>query len=893
MPQRQLKQLTHQAIARFILISLVITLLCGAVLWGVWRVSDDRMRTSYAFELSRSLQNKFDQQMAEWARVADLLGATISFQQFLQEPGSRRWAVLRTYLNSMEDAFVFDDLVVVDKDNRPLFRFATGGPEIPVIEPTQRATWVTDAAEKHAYRVMRSPVWLGAEDGQGAILAYRAVENQELDVFSATNMQLQLLLSGRRIASSTDFGSASPSPECHSGRVIDQAGDYMCAEIGTGMPNLRLMALESTHQLVSPQSFVLAGLLFVVTLGLALYVVLGRWLGRFVRRVSSLGKATTQFDDTRQLSPDIRRHLSHATEQRDVIGMVGQSLERLMVSSVHREAESRAYLSTLEILQEAVVEIDMHGHLLRSSPAWAVLVGKNRRFDSIYDYFESEDAESMRAGLRTLFEGSKNIVNIRLRTPVEKDQHYWLESRFVAVDWPVTRVRGVLRDITQTYLHERQITHMALHDALTGLPNRTLLEDRIQMALGNAQRDKHKVGFGFIDVDNFKNVNDVLGHKAGDKLLLIIAKRLQAALRTTDTVARWGGDEFVILLSDVISIGHVRQVAEKLMISCQEEIIMEGHNLPFTFSMGFSIYPDDGDNMETLLSHADRAMFYAKTQGRNNTQFYGEMAENGVGKKELYIQAKLVGAINNAGIEAWFQPLVNSITGKVVGMEALARWHDSDYGWIPPETFISMAENMGMIRELGEQIIEQALDMHAALAEMGHKFTTSINVSKRQLYFPEFEESLALKVERLGIDPGRIMLEITESIAMSEVAFSFQRLHAIHQAGFHIAIDDFGVGYSSLSQLHDMPLNELKIDMSFTRLLHTTHGARMVQAIVAIAESLGILVVAEGVESAEAADQLREYGVPILQGYFCGKPMPADEFKRWLLLNTEGELMLT
>lgn len=863
---------------------MVIGLLSLALIGSTWRLADDRLSADSGVELGKVAQEKLDQQLAQWSGVTQLLGATIDFQTFLRQPGDKRWAILRTYLNNLEDAFVFDDLIVVDAQGRQLFRYRQDPSDVPTMDPREVSAWVIDRVGARAYRVMKTPIWLGAEGGQGALLTYRVVEHQELRELASEGMKIQLLQpSGEVLASSSASSHNTPAYVCRAGHLSGQGmADYGCAEITTGMNGLRLVVAGHLPQVITPATLTLTGVLFLLAVGIAFYVVIGRWLNNVVRRMVALGGAAMQFDKTHLIDDEVRQYLAPSAERNDEIAALGTSLERLMISSVQREEEARSYLGTLEILQEAVIEIDETGALLHASPAWEVVMQEEQRRASLYEYLDPEDAELLREQVTALFAGDKSIVNLRLRTAPKNDKQYWLDGRFVAVGSLVKRVSGVLRDITQTYMQERQITHMALHDALTGLPNRTLLEDRLRMAFSVAEREDSKVGIGFIDLDHFKNVNDVLGHKAGDQLLLTVTRKLQDSLRTSDTLARWGGDEFVVLLCDMTCLDDIRMVAEKLYTACREAVVLEGHNFPVTFSMGFSIFPDDEKHMETLLSKADRALFYAKAQGRNNVQFFSEMAKSGLGRQDLYIQSRLADAINNHRIEAWFQPQVDITTGEVVGMEALARWYDPELGWVPPDTFIPMAETLGLIRELGDQIIVLSFEKYAQILRLGYNVSLSVNVSMRQLFFPQFEQTLQQQALRLGIEPRQVILEITESVAMAEVAFSRQRLKEIHHGGFRIAIDDFGVGHSSLSQLHEMPLDEIKIDMSFTRRVHTQQGARLVQAIVAIADSLGIHVVAEGVEDVNTSHRLKELGVHVLQGYLCGRPMSGDEFLHWL-----------
>ena len=485
------------------------------------------------------------------------------------------------------------------------------------------------------------------------------------------------------------------------------------------------------------------------------------------------------------------------------------------------------------------------------------------------------------------------MVSLRLRAGKTRGAAAWLECRFVPVrkagesgdsgdSGAAQHIRGVLRDITQTYMQEKHITHMALHDALTGLPNRVLLEDRLKIALRLAARDECRVGIGFIDLDHFKNINDALGHKAGDQLLVAFASNLRAALRGGDTLARWGGDEFVVLLPDMPGLDEIHRVAEKLGESSRAPVRIDEQSLPVTFSMGFSIFPDDGDEVDILLSQADRAMFHAKSQGRNTIQFYADMTRKGLGKKDLYIQSRLAAAIDEGAIQAWFQPLVDARNHRAIGVEALARWHDPELGWVPPATFIPMAENLGLIAELGGQVFDQTLALGRTLIEAGHDLALAVNLSKRQLFLANSVERLLRAAEAAGVAPGRVMLEVTESVAMSDVDFADTRLRALHAAGFKLAVDDFGVGYSSLSQLHEMPVDELKIDISFTRRAREAQGARLIQAIAGMARALHLRIVAEGVEDAETADILTELGIHALQGYHFGKPMPAAEFQEWL-----------
>lgn len=546
-------------------------------------------------------------------------------------------------------------------------------------------------------------------------------------------------------------------------------------------------------------------------------------------------------------------------------------------------AEQHSFVRTFDMLEEAVVEIAPDGRILRANRGWWRLIGMDPTHEfRLADSIHADDREALAMRLAELLDGKKDEFRGRFRALATGRDERWMECRFVTErtdQGKLQRIRGILRDITKSYQQERHITHMALHDALTNLPNRVLLEDRTKTALLQAGRNQTQVALAFIDVDHFKNINDSYGHKTGDALLLTLAGELKSVLREGDTLARWGGDEFVVLLPDANGIEAVRLVAEKLMGAMQRSFEIDGLTVSSTFSMGVALFPDDGHEVDELLAKADRAMFHAKASGRNNCQFFAEMAGKGFGKQELYIQARLAEAIRERRIDVAFQPQVladGRLPGRIVGVEALARWTDADNGPIPPGTFIPMAENLGLIGELGDQVRAKALAAFAPWRMRYPDLQLSLNVSKRQLFSSEFLNRLQWDVQMQQLQPAAIVLEITESVAMMEVDVAETRLQELADAGFTLSIDDFGTGYASLSQLHELPVDELKIDISFVRRLTAPEGVRMVQAIVSMAQALRLRTVAEGVEDEGAARLLADLGVTLLQGYYFGRPCSAE-----------------
>jgi len=422
-----------------------------------------------------------------------------------------------------------------------------------------------------------------------------------------------------------------------------------------------------------------------------------------------------------------------------------------------------------------------------------------------------------------------------------------------------------------------EIRRMALHDALTGLPNRANLEERIASALSLAKRNDYKVAMLFIDIDSFKQVNDLHGHKVGDQLLVSMANLLSANVRRHDTVARWGGDEFVIVLPYTKSLDSCLAVAEKLKATVQLSDAGESQHNHSTLSIGISVFPDDGDTTEALLVQADKALYYAKAQGRNNIQVYSRLRERGLGFVGFDLSARFAAAVSQHKIAVHYQPIVDAKSTRLVGMEALARWCDNGT-WVSPGVFIPMAENLGLIHELGQHVLERALSDYRTLCGPDQP-RLAVNISNRQLFSNTFVADITARVAQHGLTPQQLKLEVTESIALD--THNAQRtLKQLADAGFYLSIDDFGTGFSSLSRLHELPVNELKIDISFVRRAKTEEGKVMLRTIANMAHDMKLALVAEGVEDQETADILRAMGIEYLQGYCFGRPMPPDEFTR-------------
>lgn len=557
-----------------------------------------------------------------------------------------------------------------------------------------------------------------------------------------------------------------------------------------------------------------------------------------------------------------------------------------LLVEAHRQRES--YLETLRQLDEAVVELDLKGCLRSASEAWERLTGHTVSAcigQPIILWVAVEDRDACRSMIEQALRGTSGRVSIQFRLHHPAASSPWIEAqldRIVDAEGRAEGLRGILRDITNRREQEARILEMAWHDPLTGLPNRNFLQERLQQIL-QGESTGSKMAIGFLDVDWFKTINDELGHKTGDRVLCEAARRLQSILRSGDTLSRWGGDEFVVILPEVMDVGAIREFEEKMhdvMYAPITEVDIE--NLHITLSGGFSFYPDDARDPDMLMKCADWALFYAKSQGRNNVRIYREVCDQGLQPPGFRLRNQLQEAIEKGQIQVYFQPVVDSQSGRPIGAEALARWHDPEAGWIRPDVFIPLAEEMGLIRDLGAQVMTEAIVQCKRWRAAGWQTRLLLNVSKHQLYDPRFITRLLETADRHGVASGELVLEVTETIAALDVAHASDRLNQLHEAGFRLAIDDFGTGYSSLSQLHIMPVDELKIDISFVQRIHTRSGRQLVQTICAMAKALDINIVAEGVEDDAAAQALREMGVESMQGFLFSKPLPPEEFLSYL-----------
>jgi len=473
----------------------------------------------------------------------------------------------------------------------------------------------------------------------------------------------------------------------------------------------------------------------------------------------------------------------------------------------------------------------------------------------------------------------------------------WLQRKD-GTDYPAWMVANAVRDATGQITHmvtscvdmtehkanEERIHHLAHHDGLTDLPNRSLCLERLTMALEQADRNQKHVAVVFLDLDRFKNINDSMGHHVGDALLRSVAKRLLDRVRAGDTVCRLGGDEFVIVLQGASSCDEIMHiVSDRIVQAIRQPHRVEGVELHVSCSAGIAVFPQDGRDVDHLMRHADAAMYQAKAHGRDRAMFFTPEF-HAQAQERLSLENALRQVTTRDELQLFYQPLLDGRTGDVVGVEALVRWQHPERGMISPATFIPIAEESGQIGIIGAWILEQACRQHAAWLRQGiGPLMVSVNLSSIQLRDNSLPLMLSQILDRHQVDPAMVQLELTESFLMENALATVDSLQRLKAIGVTLAIDDFGTGYSSLNYLHRFPIDKLKIDQSFVRdMLHDPADRAITQAIIGLGHALGMRVVAEGVENEAEAELLRQSGCDELQGYHFGRPMPPHALKTWL-----------
>ncbi|MDP9108854.1 MAG: EAL domain-containing protein, partial [Pseudomonadota bacterium] len=504
--------------------------------------------------------------------------------------------------------------------------------------------------------------------------------------------------------------------------------------------------------------------------------------------------------------------------------------ERAMNASVNAIAITRCSGSEnpIEYVNPAFERIT--GYSLQES------IGRDPRFMQA-GTLDSQERQRIRAEL-----AHRHSVRSVIRNTKKNGEIFWNDLRIDPVtnaDGEVTHFVAVISDVTEAKHRERELQHLARHDALTGLANRMLLQDRLEQAIIAAQRKHSSVAVAFLDVDHFKGINDGFGHAAGDLVLKEVAWRLRQCVRESDTVARLGGDEFVVLLCDQAGIEHVTEMVERMRLRIAEPMLVAEQELTLGISIGVSLYPQDGESAERLMQSADAAMYHAKTVGRNNCQFYS-IGLNRTVQAQLILKTSLGQAIERSELFLLFQPKVDLRTSRMIGAEALVRWRHPHHGVMLPDRFIAVAEETGLIVPMGAWILDAACLALRQIRASGHPdFTIAVNLSARQLRHRSFVGQLAQRLEDSGIGRGGLELEVTESQLFDDPTQAVATLHQLKSLGVQLSIDDFGTGYSSLSYLQKFPVDSIKIDKSFVQDVGLdTADTIIIKAIISLGHSL-------------------------------------------------------
>jgi diguanylate cyclase (GGDEF)-like protein/PAS domain S-box-containing protein len=669
-------------------------------------------------------------------------------------------------------------------------------------------------------------------------------------------------------------------------RLVDIAAPVMAGDRLIGWARV---GIGQDHINVGLQAIIEDGLLYTliaIVCGVFFALVMARGLTGGLQR---LMKATSEVQIGKS---GVRVHL----RQRDEVGTLALSfngmLERLEEQTQAREQAQRQLVLAQQVFDnssEGIVMTDADNRILAVNRAFSDITGFSReeavgRWPNILKSGKQTEEfyQAMWRQLKTLGHWRGELWNRRKDGSLYPE---WLGISVVRNDaGEVVNYVGIFSDMTERKEADERVKFLAHHDALTGLPNRVLLMERLQHALVRSRRQNEGVAVLFIDYDRFKYVNDSLGHQAGDELLVQVAARLLSCVREKDTVSRLGGDEFVILLEDLLDDRSAAAVAQKVLNSSKEPFITGGQELSLTSSIGISIFPADGDSAESLIKNADAAMYHAKSVGRNNFQFYTAQLNAEI-LERLKMETKLRRAVEADELRLYYQPQVDFQSGALIGVEALLRWSHPEQGLISPHRFISVAEETGQIVELGEWVIGEACRQNKAWQEKGlPSVPVAVNISALQYQSTGFLQSVLDALDRTGLDPRYLELELTESLLMEQIDDKLAVMRELKSRDIKLSIDDFGTGFSSLSYLKSFPIDKLKIDRSFVNdIMDDPDDAAIVAAIINMSRGLRLTTIAEGVETAEQYHRLKELGCGELQGFYIARPMPAAEFEAWLI----------
>jgi diguanylate cyclase (GGDEF)-like protein/PAS domain S-box-containing protein len=584
-----------------------------------------------------------------------------------------------------------------------------------------------------------------------------------------------------------------------------------------------------------------------------------------------------------------------------VLAQIDDITERRKADAAMVEAEG-LFRTTFERAPIGMILTDIDGVLLRANPAFGVIVGRAPDAllgKTVADLTHPDDLDVTTTHVASLRAGEMNMYTIEKRYLHADGHMVWVSVSASCIrdgEGAPLYLIGQIEDVTESRAMRERLAHAAIHDPLTDLPNRDLFIDRLEMAVRRAERGGHRVAVMFVDLDRFKMVNDNLGHEVGDRLLRAVADRMSSALRASDTLARFGGDEFTVLCDEVKDEAHVLEIADRLRSTMVAPLELPNGQTTVSFSVGIALSSDAGESGATLLRRADIAMYRAKERGPARVEIYSDDDHHKT-QSRLRKSDELGGALERHELELHYQPFVDLHSETLVGLEALVRWRHPRRGLLLPEQFVATAEDSGQIVSLGAWALEEACGQAMTWKEGRDgegldeaRLNISVNVSARQLADPSFPAMVAGVLGATAINPDRLWLEFTEATIMGDADGTESVLNVLRDLGLHFIIDDFGTGYSSLTYLKRLPVETLKIDRSFLREVdRRSEDAAIVRAIIGLGDSLGLSVIAEGVERWPQVRRLQSLGCHLAQGYLFGNPLgaadigafPTDDLRAW------------
>ena len=687
------------------------------------------------------------------------------------------------------------------------------------------------------------------------------------------------------------------------GKLLAQAGDRHSANVierhypmgytlqGREIPLGTLtvvVSLDNVYRKLLTQALVI-----LMSNGLQVFLMAGfafvffHWLVN--RHLQTMAAYVRDMDVHQPAAPLIlaQKHHRAPDELDELATAINHMLEKTHTAlAALKNSEEQFQLAT-EGADVGLWDWDLHSNAIYFSPVFKRQLGyREEEISDRYEEWEGrlhpEDRARTLAMIQNYLAARASSYEVEYRLRHKDGSYRWFLSRGALrrddAGRPV-RILGVQVDITKRREAEEQLGRLAHYDSLTGLPNRVLFSDRLSQAMIESDRHGRLVGVAFLDLDRFKNVNDTLGHDAGDQLLKAVAERLTGAARKGDTVARLSGDELTLILSDMGHVDDAARVAQKILEAFTLPFHVAGRELHMTASLGITLYPFDVQDVSGLLRNADIAMYRAKEHGRNTYQFYAaDMMAKAV--ENLALENDLRLAVARGELVLHYQPIIGCADGEILGMEALVRWQHGTRGLIPPSQFIPLAEDTGLIVPIGEWVLREACaQCRHWQREFGRSLQVAVNLSARQFGRSPIARTVRQALEDAGLDPTALELEITESVLLHQDAEKLESLRALAAMGVTLTIDDFGTGYSSLSYLKRFPVEALKIDQSFTRdIPDDADDAALARAIIQIAHILGLKTIAEGVETRAQFEFFRSERCDAAQGFYFSKPLPAEEF---------------